>query len=320
MKKIVVLSPFHPQHFEAMAAAAGTDYEVIAVPAGADEETIIQALKGAEIVVGEPSQAAIAASGSVKWVQMTWAGTDKYTRSPIPFPEGVTLTNATGVFGDIISQYLVGTTLSLMQSFPMYIARQRAHHWGDQNRVRTLENATVLIFGAGDIGSNTARRLKPFGTHIVGVCRNTAQPREGFDELCTLEEAESWLPKADVVICCIPNSEATHHYLNAYRLGLMKPTAVLSNAGRGNFIDCMALDHVLREGKLWGAALDVTDPEPLPTGHPLWNAPNCIITPHVAGVTFGHLIETEDKMCAIVCENLERWRKGEALRNLIRTK
>lgn len=317
MKKLLVLAPFSPAQMDRIREAAG-DCSVLQLPEHASEKAIAEAMVGADVVIGEPSQAAIAASGTVQWVQMTWAGTDKYTRSPIPFPSGVTLTNATGVFGDIISQYLIGMTLSLMQNFPGYRAQQQAHIWQDLGPVHTLEGATVLIFGAGDIGGHAATRLKAFGTYNIGVCRHTHRPRPGFDRLCSLSDAQQWLPKADVVLCCIPNSTETTHYLNAARLGSMKQAAVLVNAGRGNFIDCAALADCLQSGHLLGAALDVTDPEPLPSDHPLWEIPNCLLTPHVAGITFGHLTQTSDRMCALACDNLRRWRQGQPLPGVVR--
>lgn len=317
MKKLAILAPFSEENLQKLRQAAGPGWTVTQADPDASEDAINAALEGAEVVIGEPEQSAIAAHPGIKWVQMTWAGTDKYTRSAIPFPKGVLLTNASGTFGDIIAQYLVAMTLSLMQNLPAYRAQQHAHVWQDLGAVHTLENATVLIFGAGDIGGTTARRLNAFGTFNVGVCRNTAKERPGFDVLCTLEEAEAWLPRADVVLCCIPSSDATDHYFTEARLHTLKADAILVNAGRGRFIDCNALASVLTEGHLLGAALDVTEPEPLPADHPLWDIPNCIITPHVAGITFGHLARTQERMCAIACENLRRWNAGEQLKNLI---
>jgi phosphoglycerate dehydrogenase-like enzyme len=135
--------------------------------------------------------------------------------------------------------------------------------------------------------------------------------------MCLLSHAEQWLPKADIVICCIPNNTDTVHFLNDKRLRLMKEDALLINMGRGNFIVTDELIKIMGEGHLLGAALDVTEPEPLPPGHPLWDMENVMITPHIAGPSFSHCPETEDKIAAICCDNLKRYASGLPLKNLI---
>lgn len=317
MKELLILVPFREQHIARIRQAAGEGWSLNIHPKGLPEEELRKALATAEAVIGEPAPALLQETESVKWVQITSAGTDLYTRGTVPFPKGMRLTNASGGFGHIISQYAVGQVLAIMQNFPGYVRQQQGENWHDLGPVDSLEGTTVLIFGAGNIGSLTAKRLQGFDTYNVGVCRNTSKGRPGFHTLCTLEEAETWLPKADVVIGCIPNTEESCHYLNEQRLNLMKAGAVLVNVGRGNFVDSMALDRVLTAGRLRGAALDVTEPEPLPVGHTLWRNPRCIITPHVSGGSFGRHIGTEDRICDICCENLQRWNKGEELTNII---
>ena len=112
---------------------------------------------------------------------------------------------------------------------------------------RSIEGATVLIFGAGDIGGHCAKRFAGFDAHIIGVCQNTAEPRPYFDQLCTLEEAEGFIPQADVIIGCIPNSNATAGYFDTRRLALCKPSAVLVNVGRGNFVNNIALEQAFSQ-------------------------------------------------------------------------
>ena len=172
----------------------------------------------------------------------------------------------------------------------------------------------MLIFGAGDIGSCVAKRLSGFDVaSIVGVCRDTSKPREGFDKLISLTRAESYLPESDIVVGCIPNTPETSGYFGEKRLHLMKEGAILVNVGRGNFIDMAALNSVLQEGHLQGAALDVTDPEPLPIKNPLWRNYRCSITPHVSGTAFGRCEGTEERICEICCDNLRRYRADEPL-------
>ncbi len=276
-----------------------------------------QALSTAQVVFGRPNPVLLRESETLRWVQLTSAGSDRYTQGAASFPAGVRLTNVSGAFGGVISQYVLGQILALYQNLPGYWSQQQRREWADRGPIASLDGATVLIFGAGNLGSETAKRLQGFATCTVGVCRNTSKPRPCFHALCTLEEAEDWLPRADVVVGCLPNNGETRRYLNRQRLELMKPGAVLVNVGRGNFVDCDALAEVLNQGQLRGAALDVTDPEPLPKDHPLWSAAGCVITPHVSGGSFGRHDSIENTICDICCENLRRWNAGEELKNVV---
>ena len=316
-KELLVLVPFKEHHMEQIRTAAGNQLVVRQFPQGLSGTEAAKALATATAVVGEPEVEDIAASNTVKWVQMTWAGTDKYTRSGKPFPAGVQLTNAVGSYGHTISQYALGQALSICQNLGRYAKHQASEQWHDLGGIETLEGATVLIFGAGDIGSHCAKRFAGFDAHIIGVCRSTEAKRPYFDELCTLEQAEQFIPQADVIIGAIPNNDATAGYFDARRLALCKPSAALVNVGRGNFVDCLALDAALCAGQLRGAALDVTDPEPLPEKHPLWQQERCLITPHCSGGAFGRLPETEQHICDLTCENIRRFIAGQPLKNRV---
>ena len=317
-KRVLVTVPFKERHMTLLREAAGDDAELIQTNALAASDRMRELLSTADAVIGEPSPLLLSEGTPVRWVQMTWAGTDLYTRGKIPFPEGIRLTNVAGTaYGHIISQYVVGQILSLMQNLPTYVRQQERAQWKGAGRVLSLEGAQVLIFGAGDLGACTAKRLSGFDVSCIGVCRNTAEPRPHFDKLVPLDQAEGLLSSSDVVINCLPNTTDTARYLNERRLKMLKQDAVLVNVGRGNFIDCEALAHVLGEGRLWGAALDVTDPEPLPADHPLWTEPRCVITPHEAGGAFGKNDGTEDRICAVCCKNLRRFLDGKPLTHVV---
>ncbi|MDD6358967.1 MAG: D-2-hydroxyacid dehydrogenase [Parafannyhessea umbonata] len=335
MPNLLVLVPFCDEHVAALTRAAGPGWTVERRgPADASTPTticsgrydlpddeLVQALVRADVVIGEPAPAllrrAADAGSRLRLVQMTWAGTDKYTRSDVPFPAGARLCCAVGGFGQLISQYVVAQVLGLMQNLPAYRDEQQRHRWGDLGPVGSLDGARVLVFGAGNIGGWVARRLSGFDCTVTGVCRETSRPRPGFDRLVTLDAAAAELPGADVVVGALPNNDATAGWLDARRLRTMRPGAVLVNVGRGNFVDCDALAGVLAAGGIRGAALDVTSPEPLPADHPLWAEPRCVITPHVSGGSFGRHRQTEDNICAICCDNLRALRTGAALRNLV---
>ena len=315
-RELLVLVPFRKHHMDQIRAAAAGRMEIRHLSAG-DGTDITHAVATATAIIGEPEVEDLAASPTVQWVQMTWAGTDKYTRSGKPFPAGIQLTSAVGGYGHTISQFALGQALSICQNLGRYAKQQVSEQWRDLGAVESLEGATVLIFGAGDIGGHCAKRFAGFDAHIIGVCRNTRKPRAHFDELCTLDQAETFIPRADVIIGAIPNNDSTAGYFDARRLALCKPSAALVNVGRGNFIDNMALDAALRAGQLRGAALDVTDPEPLPAGHPLWQQERCLITPHCSGGAFGRLPETEQRICDLTCDNIRRFLAGKPLRNRV---
>ncbi|MCQ2533016.1 MAG: D-2-hydroxyacid dehydrogenase [Clostridia bacterium] len=320
MGTILILEPFKERHLERIRSAALGGPEVVAVNPNSpevSEEIVLNELQRADMVVGEPSIELLMKCPNIKFVQMTWAGTDIYTRREIPFPSGIMLSNGSGTYGYTMSQFVIGMILSLMLHFKTYHDNQNNRIWKRSGVIKSLDNANVLIYGAGDIGTAIAERLTGFNAHVTGVCRDTSKERKFFDQLVTLEESEAYINEADVVIGCIPNSAETTDFFNARRLNLMKKDSILINVGRGNFVDCLALNDVLNSGHLWGAGLDVTNPEPLPEDHPLWSNPRCMITPHASGGTFGFLDETENRICEIVCDNIRRFIGNQEIRNRI---
>ena len=174
----------------------------------------------------------------------------------------------------------------------------------------SIWNSTTLVAGLGDIGSEYAKRMKALGSRVIGIRRNVVDKPDFIDEIYTMDQLDKVLPKVDFAVFILPSTPATHHIMDERRLRLMKPGSYLINAGRGDAVDCDALDMVLREGvSLAGCALDVTEPEPLPADHPLWDAPRTIITPHSAGKF--HLQETFERIVRITGENLEKYLAGE---------
>jgi phosphoglycerate dehydrogenase-like enzyme len=307
----LVLSPFTQQGAERLGAVSG--YQILYGGSNPTEEQ----LEEAEVILGQPSWKQLSQAKNLKWVQIAYAGVDGYARELARFPQGVTLTNVTGAFGDCIGEYVLTMVMMLMKRMPQYAVQQQAQLWQDAGAEQSPAGKTLLILGAGDIGSATARLFRPFGCRIVGVRRVPRQCPPEFDEMHTLEEVEQLLPQADILVSALPSTPATRGLLHEKRLGLLKPSAVLVNVGRGDLIDCAALARQLEEGKLFGAALDVTSPEPLPQDHPLWHAPNTIITPHITGSSFGHLPETTEKIYKICLQNMARYRDGQPLNNVV---
>lgn len=291
-------------------SAAG-DYRVLF----AEEPTDSQ-LAEAEIIVGEPTMEQIHKAKRLEWLQIVFAGADYYTQAE-DYPHHITLTNMSGAYGQSISEYVLAMIFSLYKKMHLYRDQQRAEIWEDCGKEESLVGKTVLILGAGDIGSCVAVLTKKFDCYNIGVRRVAREVPDYLDEVHTLEELDQLLPRADIVVSSLPETPATRNVLSKERIAEMKPTAILINVGRGSAVDLDALDTALEEGKLAGAAIDVTVPEPLPKGHPLWQCKNAILTPHITGCCFGHLDETERKLIAICAENLEHYANGEPLINLV---
>ena len=266
----------------------------------------------AEAVIGDPRTERIREAKNLKFVQMTWAGADIYTRGG--FPQGIKIANASGAFGPVIAEYVIGAILCVYRRFPEYVENQKLCIWRDAGAERTIEGKTALILGTGDIGSNIAKRLSAFGTKNIGI-RRTGEPAQYFDEMHTLSDIDSLLPRADLVIGCLPNTKETGHILNYDRLCLMKSDALFINVGRGSLIDTDALIRALEERRIAGAILDVLENEPLAADSPLWKMPNVLITPHISGRGFGHDPATERKIWDICLENLRRYIAGEDIIN-----
>ena len=273
-------------------------------------------LAAAEVIVGFPPVPRLSAAANLKWLQIPWSGADGYADHP-DFPGHVVLTNATGAFGRPIAEYAFAAVFSLMRRFHQYRDCQKEALWQRQGDEMSPTGKHVLILGAGDIGTNVARLFKMMDCRITGVRRVVRDIPKEFDEMITLEQVDQILPEADIVICCMPHTPLTQGFMNRRRLELMKSTAIFVNVGRGTLVDHEALSDVLNAGKIYGAALDVTCPEPLPQEHPLWKCRNVIITPHVSGQTFAGLSDKADYFFQVCRQNLENYRDGKPLANQV---
>lgn len=271
-------------------------------------------LISADIILGEPDMDVIYENPNLKWIQMTWAGTDKYTmKQERPFPEHIELTNMSGAFGMIMSEYAIGAILQVYRHFDTYREQQKQGLWQDAGAEECLYGKRVLLLGTGDIGSSLALKCKAFGMETVGLRRKATIKPQGFDEVYTLEEIDKELPKADIVAASLPNKPNTRHLLTKERLCSMKPEAVLLNMGRGTLLEVDELAEVLQKGHLRAAILDVTNPEPLPKEHPLWQCERAYITPHIAGPSFGHCPVTQEFIIDSCIKNMERYFTGKPL-------
>jgi phosphoglycerate dehydrogenase-like enzyme len=196
--------------------------------------------------------------------------------------------------------------LAMQRRFPELIENQRRGEWirteGDESLVKDLEGQSVVILGHGSIGRALAARLEPFGVRVIGIARHAREDAQPASALPGV------LPDADVVVNLLPLTPETEKFVNGDFLARMKPGALFVNAGRGRTVDTEALVAALNAGRI-RAALDVTDPEPLPSGHPLWHAPNTLITPHLAGAVAGW----EKRGYRFAGDQIRRFAAGEPL-------
>jgi len=224
----------------------------------------------------------------------------------LPFvPSGVTVCDAGGARDIPVAEWVLAAILASTKAFGELHDAQREHRWTSRE-ASELAGSTVMILGYGDIGAAVEARLAPFEVELIRVARHA---REGVH---SDEDLASLLPSADVVVVLLPLTPATTGLLDGGMLSRMRPGALLVNAARGPIVDTAALLELLKEGRI-NAVLDVTDPEPLPSDHPLWDAPGLLITPHLAGDT----LPAQRRAFALAGEQVRRYVRGEPLVNRV---
>ncbi len=327
MKRILVTVPLEPRH-EALlrAAAPGCEFRFRSVGGEAPDPglrfgPLVEAPRltpedadWAQIILGNLPGAMLHGSDGLLWLQTGSAGVEEYLR-PGVLSGHTLLTNATGAYGLAISEHMLAVLLELMKKLELYRDAQKPGNWQSLGAVDSICGSTVLVLGMGDIGGEFGRRCKALGAKVVGVRRTRADKPDYADEVHLLEDLDSLLPQADVVAVSLPGTEATRGLMDGERLKRMKDGAYLLNVGRGYIVDTEALCAALESGKLAGAGLDVTDPEPLPPEHRLWRVPTAVVTPHISG--YYHLKETHERIVRIMEENLRRYFAGAPLKNQV---
>ena len=268
-----------------------------------------------EVLFGHPVPALLRQAAQLKWLCSDYAGVEKYLDDAVwPRPDCL-LSNGSGAYGPTISEHILMVLLMLLRRMPEYQADLSRRQWTYHAPIRSVIGSHIVVLGAGDIGSHTARRLKALGASVTGVCRSGKSGEPAFDRVLPTAELDSVLPTADALIMALPATPDTVGILSRERIALLPAHAYVVNVGRGSAIDQEALGEALRTGKLAGAALDVMTPEPLPADDPLWDCPNIIITPHVSGnMSLGLTCDIDVDM---FCADLARYAAGEPLRNLV---
>lgn len=309
-KNILVLMPVNENHKKLLEEKAPNANFIYTDNKSVDAAQV----QNANIIIGSPPVSMLKGSKDLQLLQLQSAGVGVYANKDV-LPEGVVLTNASGAYGLAISEYMVGVLLELYKKLHLYRDNQEEGNWFYQGQVKSIYNSTALIVGLGDIGGEFGKRVKALGAYTIGIRRKDANKPEYLDELHFMDKLEELLPRADIVALSLPGTNLTNKIINENTLKLMKPDAVLINVGRGSTIDTEALCDALESGHLWGAALDVTDPEPLSKDHRLWKLKNAVITPHVSGGF--SLQETHDRIIRISANNVEALLNNKPLGNVV---
>ena len=260
------------------------------------------------------------AAKRLRWVHSAAAGVGN-ALYPEMLASDVILTNSAGVHAIPIAEYIVAGVLYFFRGLDFAVEQQRRSEWskqrfvGEQSPLREVGGACVLVIGTGGIGSEAARRLSALGARCVGVRRRTslAVPH-GFERIVSFDSIDQELSSADVVVLAAPLTEQTRGILDARRMDLLRPSAVIVNVARGALLDESALIEQLRSGRIRGAALDVFQEEPLASDSPLWQLRSALVTPHISPVSPGRFWARELDLF------LDNWRpfvRGEPLRNLV---
>lgn len=252
----------------------------------------------------------------LRWVQGLAAGPDDILAGG--FPEHVVITSGRSLHSDTVAEHALALTLAGLRGLHLLVAAQPAHRWrsdlggprveGADGRVETLHGARVLVWGFGSIGQRLAPLLASLGAVVTGVGR-TGGERAGYPVI-SREALPEALPETDVLVMILPHAEDTRNALNAELLALLPRRAWVVNVGRGSTVDEDALTRALRAERIAGAALDVFRTEPLPSGSPLWDLPNVIISPHSAG-------GRPRAAAALVERNLRAWLAGDTMENTV---
>ena len=259
----------------------------------------------------------LAKATKLRWVQVQSAGVDRYISiKPLMENDDIVLSNFRAVHGPSIADHSMAMLLFLTRNLGFYADAQQEGKWKRGKAPKAaiaLEGKTMLVVGLGGIGSEIAQRAHGCGMRVIGTRRSDSPSADYIEHVGKPDELLKMLPEADVVALAVPLTDETKDLLDAEAFAAMKSGAYLINIARGKVVNTEAMMDSLKSGRLAGAGLDVTDPEPLPEGHPLWEMPNVIITPHVAGRS----AVTDERRSALTVENLRRFGAGEPLLNVV---
>jgi phosphoglycerate dehydrogenase-like enzyme len=306
--KVLVTIPVNETHKKELASKAGAAKLVYVL----NNKVTAKDVADVEAIIGNVPADLLKDAKKLRWLQLNSAGADAYIKEGV-MPEGAALTNATGAYGLALSEHMLAQLLAMMKKLYPYYDNQKEGLWKDEGTVHSIYGSTVLVVGLGDIGGSFARRMKALGAYVIGMRRRSNVIPDYADEMASLDDLDQVLGRADIVASSLPGTAATKHLFNKKRFAAMKKGAYFLNIGRGTAVVSADLCAAVKNGQLAGAAVDVTDPEPLPADDPMWKVPGLYITPHISGQY--HLAATLDNIVHIAAQNLAAFLKDQPLRN-----
>ena len=273
------------------------------------KEDALSASHDAEVVFADTPRYVLHAP-DLKWMISPSAGVNHFAKNEAFRNSGVMLSNSSGAYGVTISEHIVMAALYMLRRMPEYQSAISRGEWVRGFTLKSLKGSRITLLGTGDIGCDTAKRLKAFSpASVTGVNTTGKDPMpDAIDRAIKIDDLETILPETDILIMSLPSTPKTYHIMDRARLDMLPEGSLIINVGRGTCIDEPALIDSLKAGRL-RAALDVFEKEPIPEGSDLWNCPNLLITPHVAGDMY--LPYTVQKIVDMFIEDFERYNRGE---------
>jgi phosphoglycerate dehydrogenase-like enzyme len=289
------------------------------VPAAGLREAV-DLVADADAIAGLCSPALIDAAKRVQWVHIGSAGINECANAPKLLSGAVLVTNMQRVYGPPMSEHVIALTFALARNFQYFENLQEKRQWNQQalmpERFMELGGKTMLVVGLGGIGTDVAKRAHALGMRVVAT-RNSSRDKPAFvDYVGLADELAALTPQADVIVNAAPLTEQTRGIFNAEFFAAMKPSAFFINVGRGQQVVQPDLIAALETKTIAGAAIDVADPEPLPGDHPLWTAPNLIITPHTSSFSERRF----ERFWIVLRENMRRYVAGEKMLSVVDVK
>jgi phosphoglycerate dehydrogenase-like enzyme len=279
-------------------------------------EEIAREIGDADVIYGWPTLEQFQAAKNLKWIQIPSAGVEMVCSVPEIVESDVIVTNGRGAHARVIAEHTFGMLLAFTRGHHQFEQDKLARRWRREEalyEVFEIAGSTIGIVGYGQIGQQVAQRARGFEMEILAVDVNPMPDAPHGVEVKGLDALPALFEQSDVVVIAAPYTPETHHMITADLLNRMKPTAYLLVQSRGGIVDEAALLDVLKKGKIAGAGLDVFEQEPLPSNSELWDVPNLIMSPHLAGSS----VQKDRRCVEILRENLGRFQRGEPLMNLV---
>lgn len=299
-----------------LATLVSSEFPGVEIVSATGQADAVRKAVDVDVVIGVCSPELIAAGASIRWIQLMSAGVERCVQIPAVRERNILVTNMQRIGGPIIAEHVMAMTLALTRGLDVYMTAQARREWRRSTAPRrssVIDGKTMLVVGLGGIGSEVAQRAHALGMRVIAT---RASSRSGPDYVSYVglpDELLKLASDADVIVNTAPLTPQTTGMFDAAFFAHMKPSAFFINVARGGSVDTEALVDALEQKRIAGAGLDVTDPEPLPRNHPLWSAPNVIITPHVANDSDLGL----DGKIAVIQENLRRYIAGEPMLSVV---